>query len=153
MAEQDGRQMPPFNSGWLAAMAISMDHVEPERVEASWTVGPQHLQPFGLVHGGVYCGVVETVCSYGAHLNVPSGQLIVGVENHTSFLRPVRGGTLRAIARPVHRGRTTQLWEAEVLDEQQRLVASGRVRVMSVPAEASPKTKPAGTPLGSEGNE
>jgi uncharacterized protein (TIGR00369 family) len=148
MAERRDKQLPPLNlnTGWLAAMAIEMDSVEPDRVAAAWTVGPQHLQPFGLVHGGVFCGVVETLCSFGAHLSVGPGHTIVGVENHTSFLRPVRSGRLDAVARPVHQGRTTQLWEAHVFDEQQRLVATGRVRLMSVPAEASPETRPAGTP-------
>jgi uncharacterized protein (TIGR00369 family) len=146
MAERGERQLPPLNTGWLAAMAIDVDRLETDRVEAAWTVAPQHLQPFGLVHGGVFSGVVETLCSIGAQLSVASGQAIVGVENHTSFLRPVREGRLRAVGRPVHQGRTTQLWEAQVFDEQQRLVATGRVRLMSVPAEPGPETKPAGTP-------
>lgn len=151
MVERHDNQRPALDlsSGWLAAMAIEMGSIAADRVEATWSVGPQHLQPFGLVHGGVFCGVVETLCSFGAQLNVLPGHNIVGVENHTSFLRPVRSGKLSAVATPVHQGRTTQLWQAEVFDAQQRLVATGRVRLMSVPAEVSPETRPAGTPKAS----
>jgi uncharacterized protein (TIGR00369 family) len=83
------------------------------------------------VHGGVHCGVVETLASVGAAVvALPRGQRVVGLENSTSFVRAVSSGKLHAVARPVHRGRTTQVWEAWIRDEQDRLVAQGRVRLL-----------------------
>jgi uncharacterized protein (TIGR00369 family) len=94
-------------------------------------VAAKHLQPMGIVHGGVYCGLVETVCSVGAHLYAThKGMLVVGVDNHTSFLRATRSGKLRTTGRPLARGRRTQLWEARVEDERGELVATGRVRLI-----------------------
>ncbi len=97
----------------------------------------QHLQPHGIVHGGVYAGLVETVASVGAALNVMAhGLTAVGLENHTSFLRAVREGTLRATARPLTRGRRTQVWEATVTDSAGRVAATGRVRLLCLEAGA-----------------
>lgn len=123
-----------MDRGWVSAMGMSLDVAEPERVELSWTVGPEHLQPWGLVHGGVFCGAVETACSIGASLNAPPDMAVVGMEHQTSFVRAVRGGKLRVVATPRHRGRTSQLWQADVVDDQERLVASGRLRLMTIAA-------------------
>ncbi len=112
-----------------------------QEVVLEWTVAPKHLQPHGIVHGGVHCSAIETVCSIGASISANErepGTSAVGLENHTSFIRGVREGTLTAIARPVTRGRTTQVWEAEIRDAEQRLVATGRVRLLCVKPEALP---------------
>jgi uncharacterized protein (TIGR00369 family) len=66
---------------------------------------------------------------------LPRGQRVVGLENSTSFVRAVSSGKLHAVARPVHRGRTTQVWEAWIRDEQDRLVAQGRVRLLCLDEE------------------
>jgi 1,4-dihydroxy-2-naphthoyl-CoA hydrolase len=128
-------------TGWAGAMGLRMLHLAADRVELEWTVGPEHLQPFGIVHGAVFSGVVETVCSVGAALGAAAGKGIVGMENHTSFLRPVRSGTLRAVGTPVHSGRSTALWEAQITDSEGRLIASGRLRMMLIDA---PVTAPGG---------
>jgi uncharacterized protein (TIGR00369 family) len=94
-------------------------------------VTPQLLQPYGLVHGGVYCSIVETLASVGAAMYaLPKGQTTVGLENSTSFVRAVRGGKLVGIARPLHRGRATQVWEVEIRGDDGKLAATGRVRMM-----------------------
>ena len=91
------------------------------------------LLPHGIVHGGVHCGVVETLASIGAAAVAhPRGQNVVGVENNTSFIRAVRSGRLRGLAKPVTRGRTSQLWEVWIRDEKEQLVAQGRVRLLCV---------------------
>jgi 1,4-dihydroxy-2-naphthoyl-CoA hydrolase len=106
-------------------------------VVMQWTVEKKHLQPYGIVHGGVHCAVVESVCSVGAAIAAAErGQKggVVGLENHTSFLRAAREGTkLRARATPVTRGRTTQVWHAEIRDEAGQLIATGRVRLLCTP--------------------
>lgn len=124
--------------GWSDAMALRYVRATLDEVIAEWTVGAQHLQAYGIVHGGVHAGVIETLASVGAALNAATrGQSIVGLENHTSFIRAVREGTLRATARPVTRGRRTQVWEATVTDPEGRTVATGRVRLLALEADAA----------------
>jgi len=129
--------------GWSGAMGLEIVSVKEDEVVIEWTVGPRHLQPFGLVHGGVHAGVVETACSIGAgFVAAKRGQTVVGVENHTSFLRAVTGGRLRATARPLQVGRRAQLWQADIVDAGGKLVATGRVRLFALDPEA-PAPKPA----------
>lgn len=123
--------------GFASAMGFVYVVAGGDEVVIDWTVGKQHLQPYGIVHGGVHCGVIETVCSVGAGLAAGArGQTggVVGLENHTSFIRGVReGAKLRARATPLTRGRTTQVWHAEVKDEAGQLIASGTVRLLTTP--------------------
>ena len=94
-------------------------------------IGPQHHQPYGIVHGGVHCAAVESACSTGAGIDaLAGGRAVVGVENHTSFIRAVRSGRIRVIAVPITRGRRSQLWEATAHDEEGRVVSTGRVRLL-----------------------
>jgi 1,4-dihydroxy-2-naphthoyl-CoA hydrolase len=119
--------------GWSGAMNLVFTAASADEVRCEFTVADQHLQPFGLVHGGVYCGVIENTTSIGATIHVQAlGQQAVGLENSTSFIRAARSGTMRAVARPISRGRTNQLWEAWVRDEHDRVVAQGRVRLQNV---------------------
>ncbi len=119
--------------GWVKEMGVTVLTASADEVTCEWTVEEKHHQAYGIVHGGVHCGVIETLASIGAALAArPRGQRVVGLENATSFLRAVRAGTLRARATPVTRGRTTQVWEAWIHDEQGRLVAQGRVRLLCV---------------------
>lgn len=122
-------------AGWTEAIGLEFQELTAQQVVAQWDIGPRHLQPMGLVHGGVYASVVETCCSVGALSAAPPGKAIVGVENHTSFLRPVRQGRLTARAVPVHVGRRAQLWECTITDASGRAIATGRLRVMCVEAE------------------
>lgn len=95
-------------------------------------VTPSLLQPYGLLHGGVLCSVVETLGSVGGAQWFGDRGDVVGTSNHTNFLRGVREGVLTARATPVHRGRTQQLWTIDVRDEQDRLVAKGELRVANL---------------------
>ena len=131
--EQDfAEQIRALPEGWVRAMGVEITHATADEVRAEWTVAEQHLQAYGIVHGGVHCGVIETLASVGAALwALQHERGVVGLENHTSFLRAVRAGTrLRAVATPLQRGRRTQVWQAEIRDEEERLVASGRVRLL-----------------------
>ena len=123
--------------GWLQAMGVKITKATADDVRAELTVGPEHLQGYGIVHGGVHCGLIESLASIGAALYaLPKGQSVVGLENNTSFIRAVRAGaTLRAQATPVTRGRKTQVWQAQVMDGDNRLVASGRVRLLCLEKE------------------
>lgn len=117
-------------TGFDAAMGLRYVRATARELIAETSIGDQHLQPYGLVHGGVYAGMIEALCSTGAALSVMErGGSAVGLENTTSFLRAARGGVLRCVARPLHQGRSTQVWQAEVRDGEERLLATGRVRL------------------------
>ncbi|AGP39081.1 PaaI family thioesterase [Sorangium sp. So ce296] len=133
--------------GWVSAMGLRLVRATGDGVEAELDVGPQHRQAYGIVHGGVHAGIIETLASVGAALHaLPEGRSVVGLENHTSFLRAVRSGRLRAEARPLDRGRRTQVWEGSVHDEQGRLCATGRVRLLVLEPDAVLAGQRAGAP-------
>ena len=120
-----------WKAGFDAAMGFRFVRVSRDEVVVEYEVGATHKQPYGIVHGGVHCGVIETVCSTGAAMDaMPRGQSVVGLENHTSFVRAVRGGTVTVTATPVTRGRRVQLWEAVCRDAAGKVVATGRVRLL-----------------------
>jgi 1,4-dihydroxy-2-naphthoyl-CoA hydrolase len=117
--------------GWANEMGIVILTATPDEVTCELEVGVKHYQGYGIVHGGVHAGVIETLASIGAGLVAkPRGQRVVGLENSTSFIRTVRSGRLHANARPVTRGRTSQVWEVWIRDEKEQLVAQGRVRLL-----------------------
>ena len=119
-------------------MNIHFVRATADEVIAEMEIGPVHRQPYGIVHGGVHSGLVEAVTSIGAALAARDrGQSVVGLENHTSFLNAVREGKLRATARPLMRGRRTQIWEATVSDANGRAISSGRVRFLVLEAGSS----------------
>jgi 1,4-dihydroxy-2-naphthoyl-CoA hydrolase len=131
-------ELNAVRDGWNLAMGVRFVRATADEVIVEWDVAPQHLQPYGIVHGGVHAGVIETIASIGAAIHARSrGQAVVGLENHTSFLRAVREGLLRATARPLTRGRTTQVWEGTVTDTSGRTVATGRVRLLCLEPEAT----------------
>src|SRR5216684_8350848 len=135
--------------GWLQAMGITITKATADEVSAELTIGPQHLQGYGIVHGGVHCGLIESLASIGAALYaLPRGQSVVGLENSTSFVRAVRAGAkLHAVSKPITRGRRTQVWEARVLDETDKVVATGRVRLLCVEADQQVAGEKVTTPL------
>ena len=92
-------------------------------------------QPFGVVHGGAYAALAETLASATTSMAVHAGgEIAVGQSNHTSFLRPATEGTVHAVARRRHRGRTTWIWEVDFTDDQGRLCALSRVTMAVRPA-------------------
>lgn len=99
---------------------VGIVHLDPER----------HTQPWGIIHGGVYCSIIESLASIGAALNVMPEQTAAGIENQTSFLRSISGGPVEGVATPVQRGRQMHLWQVEIRDDQKRMLAHGRVRLV-----------------------
>ena len=134
---------PPDDSpvavqGLMRTLGMKLVRASADEVVIEWQAGTEHTQPMGIVHGGVHCAAIETACSVGATLSAHDRDpklSAVGLENHTSFIRAVRSGKLTATATPITRGRTTQVWEAVVRDEQQRTIATGRVRLLCVMRE------------------
>jgi len=123
--------------GFEVALGLTFTRVTSDEIECEVPVGRHLTQPYGLVHGGVHAAIIETLASVGAALfALPKGQTAVGLENTTSFLRAVRSGKLVGIARPLHRGHTTQVWEVEVRGDDGKLAATGRVRMLCLEAGA-----------------
>jgi uncharacterized protein (TIGR00369 family) len=117
---------------FLGLLGLQLDEVSPDRVTAHLEVRPELHQPFGILHGGVHCSIVETLASVAAAVWLGQDGHVVGVANQTDFLRAERTGVLRAEALPVQRGRTQQLWTVQIWDEDDRLVAKGQVRLQNV---------------------
>jgi uncharacterized protein (TIGR00369 family) len=136
---------PGTIGGLDAVLGVRVVHTSADEVVLEYDVDDRHRQPYGIVHGGMHCTVVETACSMGAAIAAaPRGQSVVGVENHTSFIHAVRVGRVTVTARPLTRGRRSQLWQADARSEDGTLVASGRVRLLALDA-GSPL---AGEPVG-----
>ncbi|MBY0274953.1 PaaI family thioesterase [Candidatus Binatia bacterium] len=124
---REPRLMPGFDG----AMGFELHVATRDEVVVEYTIEDKHRQPYGIVHGGVHCAVFETVCSTGAAMDaMPRGQSVVGLENHTSFVRAAREGRVRVVAKPITRGRRTQVWEATATDAAGRTLATGRVRLL-----------------------
>jgi 1,4-dihydroxy-2-naphthoyl-CoA hydrolase len=117
-------------------IGLEFGDISGDRVEGWIEVGPRHHQPNGIVHGGVHATVVETLASVGAAVwayeNL-DGRVAVGLSNTTDFVRAHRTGRLDAVAEPLHRGRSQQLWDVRITrDDDGALVARGQVRLQNV---------------------
>ncbi|MDP9399401.1 MAG: PaaI family thioesterase [Actinomycetota bacterium] len=127
-----------LEGGLDALLGLEVLAVGEEEVVARVPVRDAIRQPFGLVHGGLYAAVAESLASRGTYAGVAQkGAVPLGIANHTSFLRPIAEGTVHAVARRRHGGRTTWLWDVELSDDQGRLCALGRVTVAVRPRGGS----------------
>jgi uncharacterized protein (TIGR00369 family) len=111
-------------------IGLQLDEVTEDGVTASFQIRDELLQPFGILHGGVLCSVVETVGSMSGA--AWSKGAVAGTSNHTNFIRATREGRLTARSRPIQRGRTQQLWQIDITDETERLVATGQLRLANL---------------------
>lgn len=107
-----------------------------ELARARFEVAARHRQPMGIVHGGTYAALAESLCSIATYSAVSPESIAMGQSNSTSFLRPVSEGTVEATARRRHRGRTTWVWDVDFTDPQGRLCATTRVTMAVRPAPA-----------------
>ena len=114
------------------SLGLVLDTAHGDLVTAHWTILPAMHQPDGILNGGVHCTVVETLGSIGAALWFGDRGKVVGVSNTTDFYRASSAGNLTSSARPLHRGRSQQVWLVETLDDQDRVVARGQVRLQNL---------------------
>jgi len=128
----DDRDREQVETGLIKLLGIRIEEASGDRVVLTCPVTPDMHQPFGLVHGGVYATLAETAASVAGASWFGDRGKVVGVSNHTDFLRAVREGGLRAEATPLSRGRTTQLWQVEISDDCGRLVAHSKVRLQNL---------------------
>ena len=126
-----------FSAPFDATLGLVYTDVTPDGLKAQLSVKPSLLQPMGIVHGGVWCAMVESMASVSAYvwLRDNGGGNVVGVNNNTDFLRAITEGTAFGVSEPVHRGRRQQLWLVTIRDEGQRLIARGHVRLQNLEAE------------------
>ena len=118
----------------LATLDIRVTEASPERVVATMPVGPKVHQPFGILHGGASVVLAETVASIGATLNVGAEQRAVGLEINANHIRAVGSGLLTGTATPLHRGRSTHVWQVEIRSEEKQLVCTSRCTLAIITA-------------------
>lgn len=123
-----------FQAPFDNQLGLQFTELSPEGARAQLEVKPHLLQPMGLVHGGVYCSMIESMASVAAYtwLAEHGGGNVVGVNNNTDFLRAIKSGTVYGRAEPVHRGRRQQLWQVTITDDDDRVVARGQVRLQNL---------------------
>jgi 1,4-dihydroxy-2-naphthoyl-CoA hydrolase len=118
-------------------LGIEFTEVGDDHIAARMPVDRRTIQPYGLLHGGASVLLAETLGSVAAHCCVDDGAaLTVGIEINANHVRGVRGGWVHGTARPLHLGRTTQLWEIRVVDDAARLVCISRLTIGVMPREA-----------------
>ena len=118
------------------ALGFEILEVGEEAARGRFPVAQPVLQPFGIVHGGAYAAMAETLASATTYMHVQPESIAVGLSNSTSFLRPASKGTVHAEARRRHRGRTTWVWDVDFTDDEGRLCASSRVTMAVRPTPA-----------------
>lgn len=131
---------PPHTlPGFDRLYGLEILEVADDRMRGRVVVRDELKQPYGLVHGGVYAAIAESLASVGTGMAVGrEGKLAMGLSNQTSFLRPVTDGTIQALAVRKHAGRSTWVWEVEISDEQGRLCVLSRMTVAVREADGQP---------------
>lgn len=125
-----GHPDDPFAGTFDGLYGLVIDSMTAEEVRAHVAVRDDLKQPMGLVHGGVFASIAESITSAASHLGVAAeGKSAQGLSNQTSFMRPILDGTIHAVATRRHKGRTTWVWEVEISDDQQRLCALVRMTI------------------------
>ncbi|HZA80215.1 MAG TPA: PaaI family thioesterase [Actinomycetes bacterium] len=132
MSTADHPDRDQVEAGFVKLLGLRIVEASGDRVVLTCPVTPDLHQPYGLVHGGVHATLAETAASIAGALWFADRGKVVGISNHTDFLRAVRAGELRVVATPLARGRTTQLWEVAIRDDQDRLVAHAKVRLQNL---------------------
>jgi uncharacterized protein (TIGR00369 family) len=120
----------PYENTFDALYGLEVLELTAERVTARVPVTDAIKQPMGLVHGGLYASIAESISSIATATAVaPEGMIATGMSNQTSFLRPITEGTVHAEAVRRHRGRTTWMWDVEITDDAGRLCAVSRMTI------------------------
>jgi uncharacterized protein (TIGR00369 family) len=128
----------PETLGFADLVGVEWLDDDPDHARARVEVRAELLQPFGLMHGGVFSTLVESVCSRSTGLTVlDDGMAAMGQTINVSFVRPVLEGWAEVRARARHRGRTTWVWEAEIVDSEDRVCALAQMTIAVRPIRQS----------------
>jgi 1,4-dihydroxy-2-naphthoyl-CoA hydrolase len=135
MIEPSAEERRVLEHGFDALYGLHVLAYGDSEVRAQVVVRDELKQPAGLVHGGVYAAVAESIASFATAIAVmPDGNMAMGLANSTSFLRPITEGTVHAHATRMHRGRTTWVWDVRFTDDAERLCALTRMTIAVRPA-------------------
>lgn len=114
-------------------LGIVFTEIGTDYVTATMPVDNRHRQPYGILHGGASVTLAETLGSIAAHMSVDSSKFqTVGLEVNANHLRAVRSGIVTGTARPIHVGKSTQVWEIRILNEQDQLTCVSRITMMVI---------------------
>ncbi len=127
------------DAGFDSLVGLEVTSYSDEQVEGTVAVRDELKQPAGLVHGGVFASIAESLTSLATALAVaPEGKAAMGLSNQTSFLRPITQGTIHARATRKHRGSSTWVWEVEIFDDRERLCVLTRMTIAVREARPAP---------------
>ncbi|HEX2359497.1 MAG TPA: PaaI family thioesterase [Solirubrobacterales bacterium] len=116
--------------GFAAHIGVEWAELDPDHARATIAIEDHHRQPYGIVHGGVFAALAESLCSAATYAAVmDDGMVAMGQANDTSFVRPITGGMITARAKARSRGRTTWVWDVDILDDEERLCAMVRMTI------------------------
>ena len=125
----------PSAGNFQELLGLEVTEATGDRVVCTCDIRPDMHQPYGILHGGVYCSMVETAASIAGATWLGNEGNVVGVVNTTNFIRASREGKLTATATPLQRGRTQQLWQVEIVNDSGQLCAHGQVRLANLRRE------------------
>jgi 1,4-dihydroxy-2-naphthoyl-CoA hydrolase len=127
----------PGAGNFVDWLGLEFAELTGDKVVSTWRAEPRMHQPYGILHGGIHCSVVETLASLGGSLWLGDKGKVVGVNNNTDFYRAVTEGAMTSTATPLHRGRLQQVWLVEtVADDTGKLVSRGQVRLQNLYADS-----------------
>lgn len=133
------RKLIPTTEGYDGTLGLDFDPTAADEIRASVPVRDGLCNPFGIVHGGVYGSIAESVATAATIYRVHTdGRAAIGMGNDTRLLRPISAGTIHARARVLHAGRTTWLWDVEFHDDADRLCAISHVTIAITTYEPPP---------------
>jgi len=150
MAPAEVRRSPPcrhsrvttelptdMGKGFDSELGLEYLELTPDGGRARLEIKDKLLQPWGIVHGGVYCAIAEGLASISGQVWLAQNGAghVVGVNNNTDFLRAISSGTVTAESTPIHRGRRQQLWLVTITDDDERVVARSHVRLQNISPE------------------
>lgn len=121
--------IPPDADGLGTLIGLELIEIGPERARARVAVSDRIRQPFGIVHGGTYAVIAESICSRATADAVAEDEIAVGQANQATLLRPIADGHVNATATVRHRGRTTWVWDCELRDDGGELCALVRMTI------------------------
>ncbi|RYY99664.1 MAG: hotdog fold thioesterase [Comamonadaceae bacterium] len=124
----------------IVTLGIEFTEVGDDFIRGRVPVDGRTRQPFGILHGGVSVVLAETLGSCGAHYSIPDGQRAVGLDINANHIKAAFSGWVTGTARPVHRGRTTQVWQIDLHNDAGELTCVSRITMAILTSSSGPRT-------------
>ncbi|GAB4009670.1 MAG: hotdog fold thioesterase [Bdellovibrio sp.] len=123
-------QVNSFNRGTIIEeIGLTITKVSENSLEGEMPYSKKVTQPFGLIHGGIYCVISESLASIGSNLILEKDEMAVGQSLSSQHLRPISSGVLKAVAQLEHKGKTSHIWDIKIYDQQNKLVHVSRMQM------------------------